>query len=647
MTGNVPHAGRENYRRDIDGLRAVAVVAVILYHIDHKLLPGGYLGVDVFFVISGYLITGIIHREMREERFSLLHFYERRIRRILPALLLLLSVTTLASVLILLPGDLMNYGGSLLATLGFVANVYFFRKTDYFFGDADEKPLLHMWSLGIEEQFYLLFPLILILLFRFPRMIFSAVFALAGLSFAIDVAAQFFNKTNPAFFLLPFRAWELGFGALLAIHIQKRTAPQAQAPRPASYLFIAAVGFALVVTGLSGYRPLSSFSIPAPLLAVTGTALMIWAHQGGNTIISRLLSARPVVAIGLISYSLYLWHWPLLVLPRYYLVRPFSLWEALGLMAVALACAALSWRYLERPFRDATLPTRRALAILGAWIAAIAISGASLIVMDGLPQRLNPRATAINAAVGSNYRCAVTEYMSFGALHACPLNLPGKNPNTTNVVLFGNSHAQMYAPAVENVLRADGRTGLLVPMGHCLPTTGVNLNAECARTVRENLDAIVALPAADMVIVAAAWELSLPLVGTDGRRLEGDPARLVLQGLGETVRRLQAAGKTVVLVGPIAIPRMDVASKLSRELAFDREETVRIQQPHAVFLRTYGRLIHGMSALPDVTLLRPDLIQCASGQCLFIDGNESLFADSNHLAEAALPRFQPMFDNGL
>ena len=200
-----------NYRPDIDGLRAVAVLSVIAFHLNPAWLPGGYLGVDIFFVISGYLITNIIWREACEQNFSILRFYERRIRRIMPALLTVLAATSVAALILLLPADLKGFGRSLLATLFFVANIYFWRDTNYFSRTAEDKPLLHMWSLGIEEQFYIVMPFLLaILAFRWRRAAVWFVLAIVLLSFGLNVFANRIGAQNPAFYLLPTRAWELG-----------------------------------------------------------------------------------------------------------------------------------------------------------------------------------------------------------------------------------------------------------------------------------------------------------------------------------------------------------------------------------------------------------------------------------------------------
>ncbi|MBV9696007.1 MAG: acyltransferase, partial [Gammaproteobacteria bacterium] len=232
------------YRADVDGLRAVAVLCVVFFHLLPGALPGGYLGVDVFFVLSGYLITAIIFREISSGAFSLRRFYERRLRRIMPALLCLLLLATVLAAVCLLPSDLSAYARSLLATLAFAANIYFWRATDYFAAAAEQKPLLHIWSLGVEEQFYVVFPLLLLLLWRWlPRGLVPAIALLSVTSFAVNLLANRAGATLPAFFLLPTRAWELGVGAMLAL------APARTASRKLAAL-LSLVGASLLVVGI-------------------------------------------------------------------------------------------------------------------------------------------------------------------------------------------------------------------------------------------------------------------------------------------------------------------------------------------------------------------------------------------------------------
>jgi peptidoglycan/LPS O-acetylase OafA/YrhL len=326
------------YRADIDGLRAIAVMSVVIYHLSRFALPGGYLGVDMFFVLSGYLITIIIWREAQDGRFSISRFYDRRIRRIMPALLLMLFLTMIASTVLLLPADLVGYSKSMLATLGFVANIFFWRDTDYFSLDAENKPLLHMWSLGVEEQFYLIFPLIIALFARFwPRntlLLLLLIITLTMGSLSVNMLALNIGGASPAFFLLPTRAWELGLGAIIAL------LPPHVAQRFAQANLVAVIGAVLVIVSL--FYPIRILPIlPNALPTVIGTAILILTGQHHHSTVNRLLSARPLVLVGLISYSLYLWHWPIIIFSQYYLLRHLNLPEmaaALGLMIIFARC---------------------------------------------------------------------------------------------------------------------------------------------------------------------------------------------------------------------------------------------------------------------------------------------------------------------
>jgi peptidoglycan/LPS O-acetylase OafA/YrhL len=386
----------QSYRPDIDALRAIAVSAVIAYHIDEKYLPGGFLGVDIFFVISGFLITSIIMREIGRNGFSTVGFYDRRIRRLIPALLLIMSVTTIGVSLLFIPADLVNYGGSLLSSLLFVANVWFWRDGNYFAPIAEIKPLLHLWSLSVEEQFYLVFPLILLAASRLRISVLLVVLAIVLTSYGLNYFLLISGGANPAFYLLPTRAWELALGAAVAL----------MPIRPVS-------GFlreALTLVGLVGVAVSLYFgglfdgsSIPAATAAAVGTALLLWIGGTGGWIV-RAMSVRPIIFVGRISYSLYLWHWPLIVLPRYYLVRAEAPLETVLMVAAMIGAATLSWRFVERPFRQSSMPVRSVRLTALAGSVALAAAGLLLILARGLPQRINPVANDIAKAIGTNYR---------------------------------------------------------------------------------------------------------------------------------------------------------------------------------------------------------------------------------------------------
>ncbi len=636
-----------SYRPDIDGLRAIAVLSVIAYHMRRDALPGGYLGVDIFFVLSGFLITSVLWGEVREGTFSIARFYDRRIRRIMPALSLLLIVATPVAAALLLPADLIGYGRSLIATLCFSANFYFWRDTNYFARAAEDKPLLHLWSLGVEEQFYILFPLVLALLWRrWPRHALAAIAALTLLSLAVNAAALYLGADSSAFFLLPGRAWELGLGALLVLLPQ---APAAAAWRNEA---LAGGGCALVILGLA-VAPQPLPVMPAALPATLGVSMIIWAGRSARpgrapAVVNRVLELAPLRFTGLVSYSLYLWHWPILVFAQYYLVRELKPLELAAAFLAMLACAVLSWRVVERPFRRSTLSIRTVRWAAGGCAALLFAVAASLITTGGLPGRLSPAAAAVDRAVGTNYRCPISQFILLGASRACLMNLPGRDAANADVILLGNSHAQMYAPLVAQFLADRHQSGLLVPANGCLPTVEVNITRDCIDTARENLMEVEKLAHARLVILGLDWAHGPKgLVDAEGRTVDNGGDAALVAALDELIGELKRAGKEIVLIGPIAEPGWDVASTLSRQMAFGRPIDRALYLPEAEFLQRYGSAIRHFESRADVHLARPDRVQCAAGRCEYLLDGRPLFADNGHLAQAELGRFRGVFEGSL
>ncbi|MEO1020870.1 MAG: acyltransferase, partial [Pseudomonadota bacterium] len=329
-----------NYRPDIDGLRALAVLAVVFYHAGFDIVGGGFVGVDVFFVISGYLITSIIMKDIQSaDGFSIAKFYERRARRIFPALFAVIFASSIAAFFILTPLELDRFARSAIAATLFVSNIFFRYQTGYFAGDADEQPLLHTWSLAVEEQFYIFFPLFLMFVHRFlPRRISLLVLLVAIVSLAMALVGIRFS-TAAAFYLAPPRAWELMLGALLALGavptLRWRLGRE----------LVAIVGLAAIAWSVTRFDEATIFPGFAALLPTFGTAALIWAGMGpGTSLVNRLLSQKPLVFVGLISYSLYLWHWPLIVFHEFSVAHRPSPRELLVILAISFVLAIISWR---------------------------------------------------------------------------------------------------------------------------------------------------------------------------------------------------------------------------------------------------------------------------------------------------------------
>ena len=632
------------YRADVDGMRAVAVLAVIAYHVLDHVAAGGFLGVDVFFVISGYLITQIIDREVAAGHYTVWRFYERRVRRILPALVVLIAIVLAVGVAVFLPFDLLNLSRSIFATFAFVSNIYFWRDSGYFGPAAITKPLLHTWSLGIEEQFYIVAPLLLWLILRAGRRrtMIAVLVGISLLSYGAAAAWLLVQKPAPAFFLLPMRAWELGVGSALAI---------ARARPPARRWLregLAAFGALLVLAGCLLQKAYLIRPVPDATFVVAGTALLLWTGQA-STRVAQMLSVRPMVWVGLISYSLYLWHWPLYVFTCYVLIGQPDWAGRIALVALSLGAAHLSWRYIERPFRGRKMPIRRVLGWTLGGTAVVAAAAAALIAGRGLPQRVPKAAAAYNRVDGTYYRCDVSDYLPFGGLYACAMNLPGRDPSVSEVVLLGNSHAETFVPAVEPSLRKRGLPGILVTAQGCLPIEGFNTSPACVDLSHRNLAGIERLQHVKVVVIVVGWHAVLQtMYDKQGRDIGVQAWSRFEAAFDETIRRFRGRGLQVIVAGPIPYPGYQVASVVSREIAFYERPMSPMAQSRSVFDREFGAVEQWLRTRPGGSqpLFLSDRF-CDRRLCRYSIDGQPVFADGNHLSRFAAPYFEPRFDEAI
>ncbi|WP_435167090.1 acyltransferase family protein [Falsirhodobacter sp. 1013] len=464
------------YRPEIDGLRTIAVLPVILFHAGVPGLDGGFIGVDIFFVISGFLITTILVQDMEAGRHSLLTFYERRARRILPALFTVILACLPFAWMWMFPTQLRDFGQSVIATALFASNILFWKETGYFSVGVDLKPLLHTWSLAIEEQYYILFPVLLALAWRLGRKaVFGMVLAIAVVSLGLT---QVLSRTHPdfAFYLLPTRAWELMCGALGAFWTLWR--------RPAPSQALALAGAACLLVAFAAFDARTPHPSLWTLLPVAGTTLvLVFARQG--TAVARVLSLRPLVAIGLISYSAYLWHQPLFAFARLRSITDPTLVLMLSLAVLSLILAALTWKFVEEPFRrhqgrpPRLLPRRAPL--LGASTLAIVATigiGGTLHAINGAPWR-TPEAAMRYLAAKDDYN-PLRDVCLQNIINTDKIRLPPDPVCTSTVnlggprsIIIGDSHADVFASPLREALEAKGWQVTQVTAGACGPIPGV------------------------------------------------------------------------------------------------------------------------------------------------------------------------------
>jgi peptidoglycan/LPS O-acetylase OafA/YrhL len=472
MNERSPQKPALKYRPEIDGLRAVAVLAVLVFHAKvSRLAPGGYAGVDVFFVISGYLISAIIFSDISAGRFSVVGFYERRIRRIIPALFCMLIVYSVVAAFLFLPPDLVEFSRSLLAAATSTSNFYFWRHSGYF-NSPESSPLVHTWSLAVEEQFYIFFPLLLVAVRRFfPKRLKTAVIALWIASLAASAAILPYSQ-DTAFYMPYTRAWELLLGTILSLGIF---------PRLDSALLrnlAAFSGAGMIAYSFFFYNRLTPFPGLHALTPCIGTALILGAGESGSSIVGSVLSWRPIVFVGLISYSLYLWHWPVILLqgmgvlfsmgstlPRQYAgLLPQNVYNAAVDIAVSFALAILSWRFVERPFRTGSLRLsgRPLFAIAGTLMALLIGFSSWTILAAGFPGRFSAQAEQV--AYPLDHWSVLTTAIRTGSCFissgeplaeydksVCLRQVDGKR----NYLLLGDSHAAALWPGLATALPED------------------------------------------------------------------------------------------------------------------------------------------------------------------------------------------------
>ena len=343
------------YRAEIDGLRALAVVPVILFHAGFELFSGGFVGVDVFFVISGYLITTILIEDIENKRFSIVNFYERRARRILPALFVVMFIALLPAYFVMLPDELQNFGQSLVATTLFANNMLLYLTTDYWALQAEFKPLLHTWSLGVEEQYYVLFPIFLIFAWRFGKnRVFWIIVVMAAISLMLSEWG-WRNKATTNFYLGPTRAWELFAGSIAAFIVQKQGV---QKNNP-----LALLGLSAIIFSIFFYDENTPFPSVYALVPVFGVVLLV-LYADKETIAAKLLSTKGFVGIGLISYSTYLWHQPVFSYSRMLSNGELSFISGLMAIFITIIFAILTWKFIEQPFRKKDILARNRLIVL-------------------------------------------------------------------------------------------------------------------------------------------------------------------------------------------------------------------------------------------------------------------------------------------
>jgi len=649
------------YRSEIDGLRAVAVAPVVLFHAGVSGIGGGFVGVDVFFVISGFLITSLILHEQAAGTFSLKSFYERRARRILPALFLVVIACLPFAYMWMLPEDMHAFSATVLSIGLFASNFVFYMQSGYFDQAAELKPLLHTWSLAVEEQFYILFPLLLLLLHRYGRRIiflsfvllfFTSLFlAQAGGNFEPrhslhDAGWSWYNQPSWGFYLLPARAWELLLGAIIAFW-QFHHSPPRLLTNPVVAETGGIAGLVLILYAILAFDKTTPFPSVYTLVPTVGTAMVIVFARDG-TIIHRLLSLRVMVGLGLISYSLYLWHYPLFAFARIWSLDAPGLPVFLALTAVSLVLAYLTWRWVEQPFRNRNAIELRTVVYSSAVAASLlAIFFSADRFTKGFQYRF-PKGEFLtfNREIFQN-RCRRDKSEDWSA--ACRY---GKGE--PDVAIIGDSHARSLVRHLGHALGQKGTAVLDMHVAGCAPVRNF-LRLYTGDRCRRQDDAFDYLRQADHiknVVIVTRWATKFEITRFDNEEggLElGDPTILfpnkdrmehpisLADALKASVRELLDDGKLVIIVYPIPEAGWDVPNymaKLKRRGVLNDDITT----SYAVFRKRNRQAVAALDTIgehPNLHRVYPSTRFCNTlreGRCMASIEMKALYGDTNHLS---------------
>jgi len=616
------------YRSEIDGLRAIAVLSVVLYHAGIG-LRAGFVGVDLFFVISGYLITSLLHREWSTtKRLDLIGFYARRFRRVFPAMAVVVLGTVLVSAAALSPyGEIAQVTQSAAASLLFAGNLFFQTHTGgYFDPSAERMPLLHLWSLGVEEQFYLLWPLGFMVLIRWRRRSIFLIVALSALASLALAEVLIFKSPNAAFYQMPARFWELALGGLIALKPGERLS-DSRLP--------AALGLSLVLMAIA--FPIAHFPGLGALPAVAGAGLLLYAIHGSTRLgwTGAMLRSRPMVFCGLISYSLYLWHWPLLALVRATHAGPVSLELRLALCATAVMLAWLSFRLVEQPLRRPDPATSDRRVVAAGVLASVALACGAMTLGDALYRKAPPDDLASRTARDMPENRNQCNFRGFDPLDDFPRpDCNSSNDRPVKVAIWGDSHALAWQPFAWALAQHQGVAATSYTRDACAPVLDYDNGKRLleARRCRE-FNQLVAgrIAGIDTLILTAQWPVDLAEADF-GARFQA------------TVERVAPTVKKIILLGPTphlrdSVPQCIAAGNLPACALSRREFDAQSGAARA--------LLKSLAAkYANVEYVELADVFCSAEICPAVKDGYGLYWDSNHVASSAARRFADEYLSG-
>ena len=626
------------YRPEIDGLRALAILPVLLYHIGFAGFSGGFVGVDIFFVISGYLITSIILKEKSQDQFTLVNFYERRARRILPALLAVILVSICLSYFWMAPGQMKEFGLSAISAIVFISNVFFWKHSTYFDAASEEMPLLHTWSLAVEEQYYIAFPIFILLTWRFGfKAMFSMIVGMLLVSLALSEWG-WRNHNTANFFLIPFRAWEILAGSVCAFILYKKE-------QVTGNQLLSLIGAVAVIASVFLFSHKTPFPSLYTLLPVGGTVLLI-LFCSPATWVGKLLSSRTLVFFGLISYSLYLWHQPILAFYRIRFMDDYTLVHQSGILAFSVVLGYLSWKFIETPFRKKAAPSAsnephkrhsNVFFASGASMTCLVVLGAAIHLTNGFEGRNtfdNKKMSEVEKLVENNYGLS-KDCRSFNLSQNCRTT-----KEKPDVLLWGDSFAMHLGHAllsaekdIKMVQMTQNSCPPLIEFSVLIPNKKEAEN--CIAFNRSVMKFIADNPSIKKVVISSkiSYLINEKALGKNGKLVSLNQNQLSKHFLA-TVEEVNKLGREVLFVSPTPSNGRDLGKCVFKRNMFggDVEDCSFRRNEYSV--TTQNALSVSEKIKPHVTtLMLADLI-CDDKMCHSSVGGVPIYRDSGHLSYA-------------
>lgn len=663
------------YRPDIDGLRAVAVITIMFFHFGIPGFGGAFSGPEVFFVLSGYLIASRIFYQVEKGTFSFSDFYYKRIRRLFPAYLLMVLCTVVAAWIWLLPADFREFSKSFFASTVYMSNLQFYRESGYFDTASHLKPLLHTWSLSVEEQFYLFFPVtVAVLAWMSRRQFFFAFLAISAVSFIAAVIVIEQDKSL-VFYMFPFRIWELGLGIMIATGCY--VLPKFRQAWVNEGL--AVLGLALILVPMFVYAPTMKFPGLAAVPACVGTWLIIQLDGERSTLVQRFLALKPMAIVGTLSYSLYLWHWPIYVFYAYTDTNGVDAAEMSALMVVILIASYLTYHYVEDPMRrGANLFVRTPKAVYlsaGVSTAVLMVMALTIFVRDGMPDRFDPKtreaiaATSLFGEMGRD--CTELAQSRLEDMAYCEVGAPFEAERYT--LIWGDSHSPTYRAGLASAAGPDV-DALIVWSGGCPALFDAEVDelvasaadeAACARRNAAVRRLVETDRRIDSVIILGRWSYygrgtGLGVDSTNAIKVwpagqgpvaPGDQYAVYMDLFEHTVSVLEQAGvKVFVIEQPPEFPEFNarkfVLDTLTGKMSED-EIAGMVTIPYSLVEERQGPMMKLLARLERegrITLLPTHRQMCGEAACSLLRDGAPLYFDNNHLATAMVPGIAEMFD---